>query len=179
MKHYSKLKETKLSSKTLYKGILGVKLDTVRLIDGNEGTRLYFDHHGASAVLPIDGDSVYLVQQYRYPVRQVTWEIPAGKRESHQTWLSCAKAELQQEAGLKAGKMKKLTVFYPCCAFSNEELHIFMATDLKKGKMHPDADEFLNVKKFPLKKAFQMVRKGEIKDAKTVISLLMYELMTK
>ena len=80
MKHYSKLKETKISGQTLYKGILGVKLDTVRLVNGHQATRLYLDHQGASGVLPVEGENIYLVQQFRYPVGRVTLEIPAGKR---------------------------------------------------------------------------------------------------
>lgn len=75
MKHYSKLKETTISSKTLYKGVLGVKMDEVKLVNGKTSTRLYFDHRGASGVLPVEDGYVYLVQQYRYPIGQVTLEI--------------------------------------------------------------------------------------------------------
>ncbi|MBO5011186.1 MAG: NUDIX hydrolase [Elusimicrobiaceae bacterium] len=100
MKHYSKLKETKISSKLLYKGVLNVRLDRVKLLNGNTSTRIYFEHHGASGILPVEDGQVYLVQQYRYPIRQVTWEIPAGKREKGQSFLACARAELKQETGL-------------------------------------------------------------------------------
>ncbi len=174
MPHYSKLKETKVSSKTLYSGIVGFNKDTVRLINGKEASRVYLVHKGASAVLPIEGDYVYLVQQYRYPVGRTTWELPAGKREGWQTPLSCAKAELKQEAGLQAAKWKKLLVFNPSNAFSNEDLHIYLAEDLKRGKGCPDEDEFINVKKFPLEKVYSWIEKGKIKDAKTIIALLMY-----
>ena len=104
MKHYSKLKETKISSKTLFEGVVGFNYDTVKLINGKTASRVYLVHKGASAVLPIENGEVYLVEQYRYPVGRTTWELPAGKREDHQTFLSCAKAELEQEAGLKASK---------------------------------------------------------------------------
>lgn len=175
MSHYSKLKETKVSSKTLYKGVVGFNKDTVRLINGRETTRVYLAHRGASAILPLTDDGqIYLVQQYRYPVDKVTWEIPAGKREQGQTPLSCAKAELAQETGLHAAKWKKLAVFNPSNAFSTEFLHIYLAAGLKRGKDCPDEDEFLNVKKFPLEKVYGMIKSGKIQDAKTIIGLLMY-----
>ena len=113
MKHYSKLKETKISSKTLFKGVLGVKLDEVKLLNGHTSTRIFFDHQGASGVLPIEGEDVYLVQQYRYPIKQATWEIPAGKREKGQSFLACARAELKQETGLRAKTLKEILVFHP------------------------------------------------------------------
>ena len=107
MKHYSKLKETKISSQTIFDGIVGVKFDTVRLVNGHKATRLYLNHQGASAVLPIEGDNVYLVQQFRYPVGRVTLELPAGKREKGQTYLTCARAELKQETGMCAKSLQK------------------------------------------------------------------------
>jgi len=177
MKHYSKLKETKISGTTLYRGILGVKLDQVRLINGHTADRLYLDHpRGASGVLPIEGDFIYLVQQYRYPVQCVTWELPAGKREKGQTFLSCARAELKQETGMCAKSIKEVMMFHPSSAFSNEELHLFLASGLTKGKDAPDEDEFLNLKKFRFEEAYKMVEKGEIRDAKTIIMLQWYKL---
>jgi len=174
MSHYSKLKETRLSSKTLYTGIVGFNYDTVRLINGKTASRVYLVHKGASAVLPVEDGHVYLVQQYRYPIGRITWELPAGKREDHQTFLTCAKAELEQEAGLKAAKWKKLCVFNPSSAFSNEDLHIYLAQGLKRVHQDLDEDEFVNVKKFPLSKVYQMIKNGKIQDAKTLIALLMY-----
>jgi len=179
MKHYSKLKETKISSTTIYKGILGVKLDEVKLVNGHTASRLYFDHQGASGVLPVEGDSIYLVEQFRYPVRKVTLEIPAGKREKTQTYLQCARAELKQEAGLGAKKMKEVMVFNPSNAFSNEELHLFVATGLSRGKDCPDEDEFLNLRKLKFEEAYKMIEKGQIKDAKTVLILQWYKLHHK
>jgi len=69
--------------------------------------------------------------------------------------------------------------FHPCCVFSSEELHIYLATGLSQGKNEPDADEFLNVQKFPLKKAYDMIKKGEITDGKTILALQWYQLNHK
>lgn len=179
MKHYSKLKETKISSKLLFKGVLNVRLDEVKLLNGNTSTRIYFEHRGASGILPVEDGHVYLVQQYRYPIRQSTWEIPAGKREKGQSFLACARAELKQETGLTAKSLKEALVFHPCNAFSDEEQHLYVATGLTRGKDCPDEDEFLNVQKFPLEKAYKMVEKGEITDAKTILMLQWYQLHHK
>lgn len=153
---------------------MGFNKDTVKLINGKLTTRVYLAHRGASAIVPVEDGQVYLVQQYRYPIGKTTWEIPAGKREKGQTPLSCARAELAQETGLHAAQWKRLAVFNPSNAFSTEYLHIYLARGLKRGKDSPDADEFLNVKKFPLSKVYEMIKKGQIQDAKTIIGLLMY-----
>ena len=176
MKHYSKLKETKIAGKTLFKGIVGVKFDTVKLINGHTATRLYLDHQGASAVLPVEGEFVYLVQQYRYAVGKVTWEIPAGKREKNQTFTQCARAELKQETGMTARSLKEVLMFHPSNAFSSEELHLYVATGLRRGKDSPDEDEFINLQKFPHSQAYRMLEKGEINDAKTIIMLQWWKL---
>ncbi|MDR0291256.1 MAG: NUDIX hydrolase [Elusimicrobium sp.] len=177
MSYYDKLEETKISSKSLHRGVVGFNKDIVRLIDGSTATREYMVHPGASAVLPVIGGKAVLVQQYRYPVHKTTWEIPAGKMKKGQTPLSCAKAELREETGYAASKIKKLISFHPCCAFSDEILHIFIAEGLKPGKTNPDEDEFLNVKLFPLKTAYNMIKNGLITDSKTIIALSLYRNM--
>ena len=89
--------------------------------------------------------------------------------------MACAKAELEEETGFKARKMKKLLTFNPSAAFSDEDLDIYFAQDLYKGKRHLDDDEFVNVKLIPFKKALQMVKSGKITDSKTIIALLYYK----
>ena len=179
MKHYSKLKETKISSQTLYKGVLDVKLDEVKLPNGRTGVRIYLKHRGASGILPVENGFVYLVEQYRYPIGAATLEIPAGKREPGQSFLACARAELKQETGLKAKSIKEILVFHPCNAFSDEVQHLYVATGLSCGKTKLDDDEFINVKKIPLKKAYAMIKTGQITDAKTILSLQWYKLNHK
>ncbi len=176
MKHYSKLKETKISSQTLYKGILNVKLDEVKLVNNKKATRIYLQHRGASGILPVEDGYVYLVEQFRYPIGASTLEIPAGKREPGQSFAACARAELKQETGLSAKSFKEILVFHPCNAFSDEVQHLYVATGLSRGKTHLDDDEFINVKKIPLQKAYQMIKKGQITDAKTILSLQWYKL---
>jgi len=176
LKHYSKLVERKIKSKSIYRGVIGFNLDTVKLINGNVVTREYTVHPGASAILPLTDDGkIIFVEQYRYPVHCVTLELPAGKQKKGQTPLACAKAELAEETGYRASSIKKLLEFNPSSAFSDEVLHIYLATGLKAGKTNPDDDEFLNTVKIPVKKAFEMAEKGKILDAKTLIALLFYK----
>ncbi|MDR0953751.1 MAG: NUDIX hydrolase [Elusimicrobiota bacterium] len=174
-KHYSKLVERKIKSKKIYSGVIDFKEDTVSLINGKTATRAYIGHPGASAILPILGDSVVLVEQYRYPVKSVFLEIPAGKKKKGQTPLAVAKAELAEETGYRAKKFTKLITFAPSSAFSDEFLHIYLAQQLVPGKTNFDEDEFLNTKIIPLKKAYKMIEKGEIADSKTIIALLYYK----
>ncbi len=179
MKHYSKLKETKKSSQTLYKGVLDVKLDEINLPNGKTGVRIYLKHRGASGILPVENGFVYLVEQFRYPIGAATLEIPAGKREPGQNFLACARAELEQETGLKAKSLKEILVFHPCNAFSNEVQHLYVATGLTRGKTHLDDDEFINVQKIPLQKAYRLIKSGKITDAKTILALQWYQMNSK
>lgn len=179
MKNYSKLLETKISSKEIYNGIVKFKLDTVRLVNGETATREYMEHPGASAILVVENNKILLVEQYRYAINQITLEIPAGKLNKGQTPLSCAKAELEEETGYKANKIKKIFSFTPSVAFDNETLHLFFAKGLKSGKMHLDDDEFLNVKWIDFDKALKMAKTGKITDSKTIIAIYYYALFGK
>jgi ADP-ribose pyrophosphatase len=174
--YYSKLVERKIKSKKFYRGVIDFLEDTVRLPNGSVSKRAYIGHHGAAAILPIFEDgSVALVEQYRYPVKKTTLEIPAGKMKAGQTPVSCAKAELSEETGYTAKTMKLLLSYCPSTAFSNEVLRIYIARGLKAGAQHPDKDEFLNLKIVPLKKTYELIKKGKIIDSKTIIALLYYK----
>jgi ADP-ribose pyrophosphatase len=174
-KYYSKLIERKINSKTIYKGTLSFNVDSVRLINGKEATREYLVHPGACAILPVIGNKIVLVEQYRYPVKSVMLEVPAGKMKKGQSALSCAKAELSEETGYKAKKFTRILSFNPTCAFSDEILHIYVAEGLTPGKTHMDDDEFVNTKVMPLSKAYDLIKKGKIRDSKTIIALLYYK----
>lgn len=175
MTHYSKLVEKKIKSKKIYRGVTGFNVDTVRLVNGKTSFREYMLHPGASAVLAFIEGKVLFVEQYRYPVKKVTLELPAGKMKKGQSPLACARAELEEETGYKAGKIKKMLSFNTSVAFSDEVLHIYLVEDLKRGEMHLDADEFVNVKLIDYEKALKMVKSGKITDSKTIIALLYYK----
>jgi ADP-ribose pyrophosphatase len=115
--------------------------------------------------------NIVFVRQFRYPVNEITYEIPAGKLDKNEKPLKCVNRELEEETGFKAKKIEKLLSFWPTPAFSNEVLHIYKALDLVKGKTNPDEDEFINTVIVPYKKAIEMIKKGKIKDSKTIIAL--------
>ena len=149
-------------------------VDEVRLPDGKRAVREYVDHPGAVAVVPFLGpDTVILVRQYRYPVGETTYEIPAGKFDARgESPVSCVRRELREETGYAAGRLKRLVTFWPAPAFSNERLHIYRADRLKAGPVSPDEDEFIEALAVPFARALAWVRSGKIKDAKTTIGLM-------
>ncbi|MBI4051060.1 MAG: NUDIX hydrolase [Elusimicrobia bacterium] len=151
--------------------------DSIRLPNGKKAVREYLDHPGAVSAIPfLNAETVVLVRQYRYPVRKVTYEIPAGKLHSiHENPIACLTRELKEETGYTAAKISPLISYWPTPAFSNEILHIFVAEGLKPGPCCPDEDEFLSTSCVPYRKALEWVLQGKIRDSKTVIALLAYE----
>lgn len=160
--------------KTVWRGrAVDFRVDTVRLPNGKLATREYLDHPGAVGVVPLlPGRRVVMVRQYRHPVREVTLELPAGKLDPRESPLACVKRELREETGYTARKIAPLIQYWPTPAFANEVLHLYVAEGLKAGKMDTDEDEFLECVTLPLRKALDLVRRGEIRDSKTVIGLL-------
>ena len=170
------LVEKKISGENIFDGVLlHVHRDEVELPNGHRATREWIKHPGASAVIPLLPDNqIILVRQFRYPVGQVTLEIPAGKLDKvGEDPIECAKRELSEETGYTAGKIWKLTTIATTVGFSDEFIHLYAASDLTSGNLHPDFDEFINVVKIPLTAALQMVETGKIFDAKSAISILL------
>jgi len=130
-------------------------------------------HSGGVGILAIDeSKNVLLVQQYRYGASTFLWEIPAGKLEYGEDPFECAVRELSEETGCSAGTIESLGKLNPSPAIMSEIIYLYLATDLKNGNKHLDADEFLDVVRVPFDKAIEMVLSGEITDAKTQIALL-------
>lgn len=168
--------EKNISRERVFNGIiLNIDHVTNLLPNGKEAKREIAVHVGASAVLPIDAEgNVYLVRQFRAPLDEVLLEIPAGKLDHvNEDRLQAAKRELAEETGLEAKNWRHLCDTFTTAGFSNERISLYLARELKKGDSHPDEDEFLNLVKMPFEEAFGMVMRGEIRDAKTQISLLM------
>ena len=173
------LNEEKISSEEIYKGaVLHVTRDTVRLPNGKQSTREVAWHNGAVAILPIFEDgSVLIEHQYRYAHGRVVKEIPAGKLDSkEEDALEAAKRELREETGLSANKWTDLGVIIPSVAILSEQIRLFLAEGLTGGEVAPDEDEFLHLERIPFESLLAMVLSGEIKDSKTQVAALKYEL---
>jgi ADP-ribose pyrophosphatase len=130
-------------------------------------------HPGASVIIPILPDNkVVLVRQYRFPIKQYTWEVPAGTLKKGEPPLVCAKRELEEETGFKAGKIRKLLHFYSSPGFLVEKMHIYLATNLKKGKQNFDEDEDIDVGIFTIAETKRLIKTNKLTDSKTLIALL-------
>ncbi|MBR6801220.1 MAG: NUDIX hydrolase [Eubacteriaceae bacterium] len=155
--------------------IFELKKLTVKLPDEKEAERYIIKHKGASCVLPIDGDDVIFVVQYRAAIGRIMLELPAGKLDSEdEDPYDCAVRELEEETGYNSRNMVFLRKYIPAAGYSSEVIHLYAATDLTRSAAHPDEDEFVDVVKIPMKKAYDMCVSGEIEDSKTVIAIMTY-----
>lgn len=168
-----------LGTRLLYDGrVVHLSLDTVRFPDGSRGKLELVRHRGAAAVLPVSGSGdeadpeIILVRQYRYAAGGVIYEVPAGIIEPGESWEECARRELEEEAGVRAGRLVRLTTIHTTPGFTNEQIHLYAAFDLTPGRTNPDTDEFLEVKRMRLSEAVDLVRLGEVSDAKSAVTIL-------
>ena len=170
----SGLEETPLTEDVMWTGrIFNVNRLRVRLPDGREALRDVVRHPGAVAVVALTDDGrICLVRQYRTSLARVTVEIPAGKLDPGEDPLTCAKRELREETGMEADQMAFLTTIATSDGFTDELIHIYMATGLRFVESDPDADEFINVDLVPLSELIDAVLDGRIEDCKTVTGAL-------
>ncbi len=158
-----------------YKGIIvDVETDMVGLANGKTTLREVVRHPGGACVAAVTDDGrVAMVRQFRYPFREHLYEIPAGKLEPGEDPLLAAQRELSEETGLEAGRWEQLCVLYTSPGISSERLFLYLATDLRQGAAHPDANELLDVLWLPLDELLEKIDAGEIGDAKTVAGALL------
>lgn len=172
--------DAQLASTELYRGkIITLDRDTVRFPDGTVTEE--FDivrHPGASAIVPFMSDpggdepQLLLLRQYRYAAGGYIYEIPAGRLDEGETPEQCAARELKEETGCTAAQMERLTTMFTTPGFTDEVIHLFMATGLTHGESNREADEFADVVIIGLAEALEMIRTGEIPDAKTALGIL-------
>ncbi len=169
-----KLIERTIESCEQFKGnLLHVYVDKALMPDGSSSVREWIRHPGACAVVPVFRDgTVMLVKQYRYPVKQVFFEVPAGKIDPGEPPETTALRETEEETGILAGSIEYIGHFYPCIGYSDEIIHIYSAWDLEQLPENTDDDEFLVNARIPFKQALSMIEEGVITDAKTICSLM-------
>ena len=170
-----KFEEKQKTSKTIYDGkIVKLEIDTAILPDKTEALREVVRHPGGVGVVAVDEENfVYLVKQFRYPFSKVTLEIPAGKLDAGEEPEKAGRRELLEETGFTAACMEKLGSFYASPGFCDEEYYVYLATGLTQGMAQPDEGEFVACERYHISDLITMVEHGEIKDAKTVIGILM------
>lgn len=173
--------EKKISSRTVYRGrLLTVKKDEVSLPDGGVASREYVVHPGAAIILPLfDDGSVLLERQFRYPVGNHFYELPAGKLEPDEAPLETAKRELVEETGYVAAEWRELGRLHPCIGYSDEQIDFFLARKLEFKGVRPDEGEFLETLRMPLADSVDWIRRGRITDTKTILGLFWAEKLLK
>jgi ADP-ribose pyrophosphatase len=168
------LREETVASEQVYSGhFLDVRRDTVRLPDGNTAQREYVVHPGAVAVVPLlDDGRLVVVRQYRYPLRRVMLEFPAGKLDAGEPPLVCGARELAEETGYRASEWARAGIVHNAIAYSNEGIEVWFARRLTLGPRQLDIGEFLDVEIVTEDELLAMVQAGIVTDAKTLSCLL-------
>ena len=173
--------EKKVTSRAAYRGrMLKVNEDEVTLPDGGTALREYIVHPGAAIILPLfDDGSVFLERQFRYPLGQHFYELPAGRLEPDEASLATAKRELLEETGYIATEWRELGRLHPCIGYSNEQIDFFLARKLEFRGAQLDEGEFLETLRVPLTESLDWIRRGRVTDAKTILGLFWAEKLLK
>jgi ADP-ribose pyrophosphatase len=161
-----------MGREVVYKGrIVELGLEDAVLPNGAEVRLEIIRHQGAAGVVPLHNDgTVTLLRQYRHAAGGTIWEIPAGVVDPGENPETCAGRELDEEVQLR-GELQPLGMIHTTPGFTDEKIWLYLATDLSESGGCPDADESLEPVRIPFAKALQMVRKGDITDAKTICAL--------
>ena len=156
--------------------VINLYKDTVE-VNGNIAEWDYIHHDGAAAVVAVDTDGkLLMVRQYRNALDRFTLELPAGKLDDpEEPTLECAKRELEEETGYRAGKMEYLLTVNTTVAFCNEKIDLYLATDLTKTEQHLDPDEEINVERWDMEDLKKMIYEGKMTDSKTIAGPLTYD----
>ncbi|HVH67348.1 MAG TPA: NUDIX hydrolase [Gemmatimonadales bacterium] len=168
-----------LASRRIHSGrVVRLDVDTVRFPDGSTGQLEVIRHPGAAAIVPCasdlrDGDpTILLIRQYRYAAGGPLWEIPAGTLEPGEDPEMCARRELLEEAGVAATRIERLTSIFTTPGFTDEVIHLYLASGLEAKAPQRERDEFIEVVPQPLSQVLTRIRDGEVRDAKTIVAIL-------
>src|SRR5213595_3472267 len=168
-----------LATRRIYTGrVVRLDVDTVRFPDGSTGELEVIRHPGAAAVVPCLTDpagpdpTILMLKQYRYAAGGPLWEVPAGTLDSGEAPETCARRELLEEAGVTAERLERLTAILTTPGFTDEVIHLYLATGLTTGAPSRERDEFIEVVPQPLSRVLARIRDGEISDANSIVAIL-------
>ena len=174
------LKETTIERRVVHEGrFMNFRVDTIEDPQGRRHTREIVEHPGAVCVIPVQGEDVLMVRQWRTPVERVVLELPAGTLDrmadgSVEDPDEAAPRELAEETGFRARRWRSLGRFWTAPGFTEELMHLYLATDLQPLEDYrgPDVDEYLDLVRQPWRGAVAAAERGEVEDAKTLVGLL-------
>ncbi len=156
----------------IYRGkIVNFRVDDALLPDGKPCIRELVEHPGGASVLYVRGGKVLLVRQFRYAYGEETLEIPAGKLNPGEDPAVTAARELEEETGWVPERVEHLFTLYPTPGYTNEKIYIYRAHGVRAGAAHPDEDEFVSAAFYPVEEVLDMIGRGQIRDAKTIVAV--------
>lgn len=165
--------EKTLDSKYVYQGkVIDVKYDNIEIADGSKSVRIVVEHPGGVVIVAQKTpDTVLMVKQFRYPIKQTVLELPAGKLEKGEEPFPAAQRELEEETGYKAKIWKDLGYINTTPGFCDEKLYLYFASDLEFVGEHPDDGEIIEAYEYKIIEIFDKIKSGEINDSKTICAL--------
>ena len=165
--------EKTLKSQVVYDGkVMTVIRDDVEVADGHKSFREVVLHSGGVVIAAMkDAETILLVKQYRYPLKQTVLELPAGKLEVGENPDEACKRELEEETGYLAKNWKSLGYINTTPGICTEKLYLYLASDLEFVGEHPDEGEIIKCFEYKLSDVMNLINNGEINDAKTICAL--------
>lgn len=166
------MKEKTLTSQIVYDGkIITVRRDEIELANGRKSFREVVEHSGGVVIVALKGDSILFVKQFRYPIKEVITELPAGKLEKGEDPDAACERELEEETGYRAKHWTSLGYIYTSIGFCDEKLYLYLAQELEFVGEHPDDGEILENYEYKIKDVEEMIQNGKINDAKTICAI--------
>jgi len=162
-----------IEEKVVYCGrIFDLKVHKLKTPAGRVIMREFVDHPGAVALIALKQGKILLIKQYRHSVRKWLYEVPAGTLERGESPEECAKRELEEETGYRAGRVKEVFRAYVAPGYSSELIRFFLVEDLKKGASSPEEDEITQTIWLDVCEVQRMIFEGRIRDLKTISAVL-------